>query len=308
MLEVFRSKYFRLSLVTIIIISTFIIFGWYLYAHPDVINTLFHLSPWMLVSLTIAYALTIIANSLILHFSLSYLKRSTPLSDNILLTGYSAIINFFGPLQSGPGFRAAYLKKKYGVEIRRFVIATLIFYLFFGFINIIVVLLAAIVELPQWRGVILAAVIFCLLLIIPSTIVIRRTALGKSFFDNARFRDRNFWLIGLGACLLTVTTAAVYAIEIFHIAAAANIWQVIIYTAAANLSLYVSLTPGAIGFREAFLVFSEHLHKLSLDVIAATSVIDRAFYVVFLLVMFIFLLLLGARKRFKLGRNPAGKS
>ncbi len=295
MFRLLRSAYFRLLLVVTVIIATFAIFAWYLATYPKTIDTLLNLSPWLLVLLTIAYSLTIVANALILHFSLSYVKRSTPLKDNILLTGYSSIVNFFGPLQSGPGFRAAYLKKKYGVEIRRFIVATLIFYLFFGSINLAILILAATVELPTWRPLIFVGLVAGCLLLIPLVVLIRRTKLGKNFFENARLNDRNFWLIGFGAILLILTTALAYTIEISHVAPQTHLWQTIVFTAAANLSLFVSLTPGAIGFRETFLVISEHLHKLSIDTIAAVSVIDRAFYVVFLLVMFALLLCIDSR-------------
>jgi uncharacterized membrane protein YbhN (UPF0104 family) len=67
--------------------------------------------------------------------------------------------------------------------------------------------------------------------------------------------------------------------------------QSVIYAAAANLALFVSLTPGAIGFRESFLLLTRQLHQIPNDIVFAASIIDRAFYVVFLLVLFVVLLL-----------------
>lgn len=293
---IIRSKNIRLVFVILVIIATFAIFGWYLASHPTVIDVLLHLSPWIIVLLTIAYLLTIVANALILHFSLSYVKRSTPLLDNVFLTGYSSIVNFFGPLQSGPGFRAIYLKKKYGVEIRRFIVATLIFYFFFGTINLAVMIISAFLQFPEWRSIIIVSVLSGLVALVPLIILLRRTKRGNNFFRNIRFSDRSFWLIGVGALLLTLSTAFAFGIEIYHVASGISLWQVVVYTAVANLSLFVSLTPGAIGFREAFLVFSEHLHNLSTDVIAAASVIDRAFYIVFLLLLFIVLLAINSTR------------
>ena len=48
--------------------------------------------------------------------------------ENMLLTIYSTLANFFLPLQSGPGIRAGYLKKKHKVPISTYIMSTLIYY------------------------------------------------------------------------------------------------------------------------------------------------------------------------------------
>lgn len=293
-----KSKLFRQLLVVGIIFLTFSIFIWYGASHPKIINTVLGLNPIIIVFLAIAYSLTILANGIILHFSLSYVRRKTSILDNILLTGYSSIVNFFGPLQSGPGFRAVYLKKKYGIEIKKFLLATFVFYLFFGVINLIIVVIAGLVQKPEWRP---AIVITALALALLSPLLLR-LALKKerirTFISSMRLKDKNFWLIGAGALGLTMSSGLAYFIELNEISGHIGLGQVLVYTATANLSLFVSLTPGAIGFREAFLIFSQQLHAIPTNTIFAASVIDRAFYVAFLLVMFIVLLVVNGRKKF----------
>ena len=293
-----KSKLFRQLLVVGIIVLTFGIFIWYGASHPKIISTVLGLNPIIIVFLAIAYSLTILANGIILHFSLSYVRRKTSILDNILLTGYSSIVNFFGPLQSGPGFRAVYLKKKYGIEIKKFLLATFVFYLFFGVINLIIVIIAGLVQKPEWRP---AIIITALALALLSPLLLR-LALKKerirAFIGSMRLKDKNFWLIGAGAVGLTLSSGLAYFIELNEISGHIGLGQVLVYTATANLSLFVSLTPGAIGFREAFLIFSQQLHTIPTTTIFAASVIDRAFYVAFLLVMFIVLLAINGRKKF----------
>jgi len=293
-----KSKLFRQLLVVGIIVLTFGIFIWYGASHPKIISTVLGLNPIIIVFLAIAYSLTILANGIILHFSLSYVRRKTSILDNILLTGYSSIVNFFGPLQSGPGFRAVYLKKKYGIEIKKFLLATFVFYLFFGVINLIIVIIAGLVQKPEWRP---AIIITALALALLSPLLLR-LALKKerirAFIGSMRLKDKNFWLIGAGAVGLTLSSGLAYFIELNEISGHIGLGQVLVYTATANLSLFVSLTPGAIGFREAFLIFSQQLHAIPTTTIFAASVIDRAFYVAFLLVMFIVLLVINGRKKF----------
>jgi uncharacterized membrane protein YbhN (UPF0104 family) len=72
-----------------------------------------------------------------------------------------------------------------------------------------------------------------------------------------------------------------------------------VYTGAANLALFVSLTPGAIGFRESFLVFSQHLHHISNSTIVAANILDRAMYLVLLLILA--LIIFGTHARRQLG-------
>jgi uncharacterized membrane protein YbhN (UPF0104 family) len=113
-----------------------------------------------------------------------------------------------------------------------------------------------------------------------------------------RLKDKNFWLIGAGALGLTLSSGLAYFVELTQIAGHINIGQVLVYTATANLSLFVSLTPGAIGFRETFLILSQQLHAIPTNTIFAASVVDRAFYVAFLLVMFVVLLAINGHKKF----------
>ena len=297
MSRIVSSKAFRTSLVTLIIVGTFGIFGWYIHTHPKTITTLMSISPIALVLLTVAYCLTIVANALVLHFSLTYVKRSTPIFDNVLLTGYSSVVNFFGPLQSGPGFRAAYLKKKYGVELKKFFTATFIFYVFFALINVVVLALASIQQYASlWRVFFLIGI--CALIALPFLVrFIRPTKLGNNVISTVRLKDRNLWLIGAGALLLIIATCFAYYIELTQVSNSIGVGQVIVYTAAANLALFVSLTPGAIGFREAFLVLSQRLHHIDTSVIVSASIIDRAFYVVFLLALFAVLLIVHKYRR-----------
>jgi uncharacterized membrane protein YbhN (UPF0104 family) len=79
--------------------------------------------------------------------------------------------------------------------------------------------------------------------------------------------------------------------------------QVAVYTGAANLALFVSFTPGAIGFRESFLVFTQQLHHISNSTIVAANTIDRSVYVLMLLILGLVILATHARRR--LAINPS---
>lgn len=295
--RLFRNKRVRLFLVVLIVSLTIGLFVYYLASHPETLKSIASLSPITLALLTLAYAGTVVANAFVLFASLRLIKKPVGFIENIALTGYSSVVNFFGPLQSGPGFRAAYLKTKHGVTVKRFLYVTVIFYGFFALINGLVI-----------AGAVLAAanpnLVPALLLVIAvagliGCLIALRLPRIAAALKNIKLTDINVLYIGLGALLLSAATASAYFIELQHVDPSVTVWQTIVYTAAGNLALFVSLTPGAIGFRESFLLLSQQLHGIPTDSVIGASVIDRAFYVVFLLVMFVLLIAFGARSRLR---------
>jgi uncharacterized membrane protein YbhN (UPF0104 family) len=89
-------------------------------------------------------------------------------------------------------------------------------------------------------------------------------------------------------------------VELHAVGAHPSIGQVVSSTGAANLALFVSLTPGAIGFRESFLYFSQSLHHISTANILSANLIDRACYVIFLLLLLVVVVSLHAGKKLRL--------
>lgn len=295
---ILAKPYVRVALIVLIIAATFAVFANYLITHPEVINQLFSLSAPALILLTIAYIGTIAANAFVLSVSLRMIGKSVHYSENFNLTGYSSVVNFFGPLQSGPGFRAAYLKQRHGVSIKSFFYATVIFYGFFAAINALVLLVALIPKLTNVAALLIAGACAAVAALGLFT-VYKKSAKLRSALRSIKFTSPYFWLIGLGAFFLSACTTLAYFIELIHVDPTVNFVQATVYAAAANLALFVSLTPGAIGFRESFLILSQQLHQIPTNVVFAASIIDRAFYVVFLLALFVALLLFGARAKLR---------
>ncbi|PID30383.1 hypothetical protein CR983_02735 [Candidatus Saccharibacteria bacterium] len=285
----------------IAILATTAFFVGFLIKNPSTLDTLLAIDPLTLLILLIGYSLIIAANGIALFYSLRYFHLKTNLKENILLTGYSSIINFFGPLQSGPGVRAIYLKKKHGLSFKKFLGITIVFYVFFITANASV--LAGLAFARAASPLIAAAVIFAaaalgaamfwLLYNANQRVKTIAASLGK-----IRFASREVGYIGIAALLLFAATLIIFGAEIFYVSDSYTIVNALGYTATANLSLFVSLTPGSLGFREAFLVFAGSLHQVSLADIVTANIIDRAFNVVFLILLFGFLLAIGSVGRF----------
>src|SRR5579884_25768 len=125
-------KRLRPALVVGILLVTAAAFARYWIKHPEVGHRLHHTSPGMLALLLALYLLSIgaLAGSTVATLKLCGLAVGN--GESFLITAYSAVINFFGPLQSGPAFRAAYLKKKYDLNLKKFAAASLVYLFFWG--------------------------------------------------------------------------------------------------------------------------------------------------------------------------------
>jgi uncharacterized membrane protein YbhN (UPF0104 family) len=94
-----------------------------------------------------------------------------------------------------------------------------------------------------------------------------------------------------------VIQVTIYAVELHKVNPNIALHQVITYTGAANFSLFVALTPGAIGIRESFLLLTQRLHGISSANVIAANVLDRAVFLIFLVVLFVFTIMFHVKYR-----------
>lgn len=215
--------------------------------------------------------------------------------ENLQLTIYSTLANFFLPLQSGPGVRAAYVKRKYKIPISSYLLSSLVYY---GIYAVISAGFLFIGSKYWWLAIpaVIAAALFSLLVI----------NLAKNRFQkknpqlNLDLNKSNILRLTLVTLGQIATQALIYGLELHSIHQHATLRRDLSYTGAANFALFVALTPGAIGFREAFLEFSKSLHHFSTAAILAANVIDRGVFIFFLGLMFLLMLATHAKERLKL--------
>jgi len=266
--------------------------------HPELLRQLKDVRMSYLLLVGVLYGVMIGLLVLIYDTTLRLCGNRLGLREQTLLTMYSSIVNFFGPLQSGPGVRTVYLKKRHKVSVKKYAAATLLYYLLFaGFSGLF--LLSGI--RPLWQ-----AALLCLVLL---AVGAAGTWLARGKLQKYEFvRDYSRPLIVRLAILTlaqVVLVSLIYFTELHAIGAQVSIGQTAVYTGAANFSLFVSLTPGALGIREVFLLFSSQLHHISSGTIISANLIDRGVYVAFLGVLFLTVLSLHAQDRLKLRSDSA---
>lgn len=263
----------RIFLAFAVLLATVGVFIWYTASHPTVIEELKKTPKITLLLLIGVYAIWFIPLVATIQISLRMYQKSIGAIENILLSAYSSLINFFGPGQSGPGLRALYLKRRKGLGVKQYVFATLIYYAWYSIIS--AVMLVGGVR-PWWQT----------LLLVLATATVSYVALAyyahKSHANKAANIARySGWMLlaTIGQCVLQ---AVLYTIELHAIGDKASIGQIVSYTGAADFSIFVAITPGAIGIREAFLVFTQRIHHIGNTAIVSANLLDRTAYVIFL--------------------------
>ncbi len=253
------------------ILAFFVFVGYYLINHPDIIQNILEIGYLSSFLLLIFYSGVLLTNFGIMYATILLCRKKLSIKNSLLLTIYSSLVNFFGPLQSGPAVRAVYLKTKIKLRIRDYTYAMLFYYFAFAALNVSLLFINTL-PLLTLIGVILA---------------IAMTIIGTNKFGLRPLKKYVLYIFAL-TTIQILLMVVIYSIELNTInhSAGYSIMQTIVYTASANLSLFVSLTPGAIGFREAFLVMSGSLHNIPLNSIIASGVIDRAIYILFLVILF----------------------
>lgn len=269
----------RLAASIVVLALTAGLFAYYLSTHPEVIDQLVQTSVIDLFAIAILYLGVILSLTIVNTLSVRMCGKAIGKKESFALTSSSSIANFFGPLQSGVGIRAVYFKTKLGIPIKQYILVSLYYYGLYAFFSGLFLLFGN----EEFRLPLLAL-----------------TLLGAGLTAFYIYKKSNSapasqthisidLLLKLAATVLLQLSliAAIYFIQLTSIDPSITLAQTISYTGAANFSLFVAITPGAIGIREAFLLFSQSLHGISSATVVAANVIDRSVYVVFLGLLFL---------------------
>ena len=284
-------------LAILVLAATLILFVHYVLQHPNYFRVLRHVSPWTIIWVLVLNAAMIGVLTLIYDAVLRLCNVRINAKENFLLTAYSSLANFFGPLQSGPGVRAVYLKKSHQVRLRDYTLGTLLSLGMFAFFSALFLLIGT---RPWWQTLLALILVAGFSFAVVRLFIKRDKKPGESHFTlHPRVVGTLLILTFLQVCL----TVGWYYVELRAVDPHIHFSQAMSYAGAANFALFVSITPDGVGIREAFLVFSQHIHHVSTADIVSANVIDRAVYIVFLGLLFILALSLHAKDRLKLSAD-----
>lgn len=280
----------RATAAIVLVCLTLGAFGYYINHNRDLLTQLSHTHPSTLIWLIILYGLWFLALCLIVWASLRICEKSLGPKESFLLNAYSTLVNFFVPGQGGIVVRGAYLKRIKKLKVRNYIFVTLIYYMFYAIIASLLLLIAS---RPLWQAL-LTALVVGLISALVIYLFINRSKIKTT--ELALSKINLSYLFG-ATLLQALIQVVIYGVELHSVNSHISVSQMITYTGAANFALFVALTPGAIGIREAFLLFTRHLHHISSANIVSANIIDRAIFLVVLAALFC--LTLGFHAKYK---------
>ncbi len=272
-------RHYKKILAILIIGLTIFGFIYYFVKHPHTLDSLKNLSVINISLLLALYFLILFCLVLVLKFSLDICNLKMKWLDNLQLNIWSNIINFFGPLQSGPGVRALYLKKNYGLTLKKFLYLSLIYYGFIALISLMFIGIGAF----KWYFAVGLIILSVLVVYVGFSVLTKK--IKKS--DRPALTLKPVLQLFLITLVQLSINSLIYFIELKIVNKNISYHQALCYCGVANLALFVSITPGAIGFRESFLLFTQKLHHISAANILSASLIDRSVYLFFLLILIV---------------------
>ncbi|HET6924803.1 MAG TPA: lysylphosphatidylglycerol synthase transmembrane domain-containing protein [Candidatus Saccharimonadales bacterium] len=292
---------------TIITFAVLGLFVWYGLVHREIFQSLKQVSIISLVLIVIGRLINIWTTGLFTKWTVEAFTDTLSQSESFVVAVLTAIGNFFGPLFGGLGIRAIYLKKYHNLPYSKFT-ATLIGYYLMMFQFNSLLAIGSLLALPHTdqTGFVLAIfvawfVVFFLLTFVKLPPRERMRWLSRhkpgSLLTKVLYDIEDGWkvLVGNRKLLVQMLVLAVanlltlYLINYvefralgIHVSPAA----MGLYTAIVQASLLLSITPGAVGIREAALLVLAGTLGITNQQIIQVAILDRGIYFLLLGVLF----------------------
>jgi uncharacterized membrane protein YbhN (UPF0104 family) len=252
----------------------------------------------------IGQSLILLANTLTLHVIVSFFQKKIHFTDAARVTAYSSLINFFGFLQGGVGFRGVYLKKYFSIPLKKYFLLTSVQYLLLFSLAGTLIFTGVSLTSDIQNAVLLTllglgGLGLALLVLKKLGVVSRLTARfeGIGFI----FHSQRILLLACATALQLTGSFIAYGVALNAIGAHVTLGGLLIFTGISQFSIVIALTPGALGIREGLLLIAQSQMLLTSNDIIVASTIDRIVYFITLGLLVPFAL--GARNKIQAVRE-----
>lgn len=278
----------------IITIGVVLVFCAYFIFNINDFKILLDIKPIFILLLVAISVAGIAINGIFMKLSMVLFDRYLSIRESIIVSFISSAGNFFAPAGSGLGIRAVYLKRHHKLGYSNYVSIVLCSYIFTFIVSSIFGLLALfMLQASNSPGVQLLAFIFLVLLLSSLSLLFFRIKKGQHKTRIGRkvgaifFQIHEGWLLLLSHrkvmiqlfgltivnTLLTLLTTYILTQAIgAHIGFAA----ILLYSVLGSLSVFINITPGNLGVKEAIYIILSSVIGLSTAEILSIAVIDRA--------------------------------
>lgn len=250
-----------------------------------------------------------ITNAMFLKIILTVFNVKISGKHSFFILIFTTIGNHFTPIRGGAGFRAIYLRKKFNLPFSQFIstlsgnyIIVILVYSFIALLSLIWIHLARGLHSPSLYVFIAGLFTFCLFISL-IRIKTRRLEIQSNFkllnkagtalkqtidgwngiLTRRRLVIKLFLTVVFGFLFIFFITL----VEFKFITAQTSIPSLMLYSALSNLSLFISITPGAIGIRESLFLIFQNLMNLTTGDVLNIAVIDRGLVFVTLALLYL---------------------
>ncbi len=314
-------KFFKKNANLIITLLFFGLLGWYFINNREALSSLMEVPFWVVLLLLVMKGSRIFITGLFTKFTLDAFGKKMTYGEVNYLSLLSSIGNFFGPILGGASIRAVYLKKKHDFEYSKFISTLYGFYIVTFLTNALIGLLLVInygmkvggsTELWSVAAVFLFIFLANLALVaIPAKVLHNIVGLFK-FLPKRLIKITDLMIGGWETIrvnhkllfklfLLNIAITSVIMVEstVLYYQFVDN-WQltsVLLYTILGTLSTLVSVTPGAVGVKEAIFLFSASVTVLAPEQILQMATVDRSATFLLLIISYAVVKLFSLKKK-----------
>ncbi len=290
----------------IITVSVIVLFSLYFFFNIEDFKPLLHINPIFLLLLVGVNLAVSVTNGLFLKSILSLFHKMITIHEGVRISLISSAGNFFAPAGSGLGFRAVYLKKRHSLAYGDYVSIVFCNYVLVFVLNAALGLVAlyALHAQNSPGSKLLLSVFLGLFLVSFAMLFIRvkkdRTNRYKNKFIRKSYavllQVTKGWHLILSnkrvtvyLFVLTIINTSLMIADTYFIMRAINVTLsiegLILFSVLGSLSVFINITPGNLGIKEAVYIAFSSIIGLTTAQILSAALVDRAvlFFVLFFL-------------------------
>lgn len=280
-------------IITLVLLG---VFAWYAATNQDIFAALGAVAVGWLVLIAAFRVLMILSNGLFTKITVEAFTGKITTRESFYVSILTAVGNFFGPLFGGLSIRAVYLKKIHHLPYSKFT-ATLVGYYLLMFIgNSLLALVGLLLLEDTHQTLYLTGIFGAWLLLFIGFAFVRLPQKNKLDFMQRnrvlRFMHKVLYDIDAGwrvlladkrlmaqAALLAVFNLAMVVlitlVEFWALNISITLPALLLYSALVQVSILLSITPGAVGVREALLLVVATTLGVTGQEILQVAIIDR---------------------------------
>lgn len=287
--------------LTILVVSAF---AYYFFSNRDSFAVLKTVSIVALISIGLIELLIIATNALYLKISLNIYERNGRWKDLFFATFKSSVINFFAFFQAGIGYRAYFMKKNYKISYKGFTSILVMNYWALMMVSCLFGIVGLLLQEQSLvsKDLIVPSLLLSTTLILMILLVALPGTLAKitSYFKVSKLQSyihqfqshRTYWPSFIKiATAQYILSFLITVVLLKSIGADPTLEGVLVYAAVAQFSIFIALTPSAIGIKEGLLIATQDAMSVSTEQIVVAATLERVVY-------FVILIILGAAMHF----------